>query len=270
MHQQTVVAAFKRPDEAQEALEALLDDGFPREKTHIGSAEGLDFDDVRTDQGSGSKHETLGEKIARFFGLGDDVEQTGSTYAEVIRGGNSVVVVDTVDEDEVQRASSILNRYDPIDIDARDSGPTATASSGSAMADREETRIPVVEEQIQVGKREVQSGGVRVFVRTTDVPVEQRVRLREERTTVTRRPADRPISESDRPFESTSFDVKETREEPVVGKTARVVEEVVVGKEARIREEAVQDRVRKTDVQVESLDDVSTNDRPRPRDPQER
>jgi len=113
----------------------------------------------------------------------------------------------------------------------------------------------VVEEQIKVGKREVQSGGVRVFVRTTDVPVEQRVTLREERATVTRRPADRPLDESDRPFESTSFDVLETREEPVVGKTARVVEEVVVGKEARTREETVQDSVRKTDVQVERLDE---------------
>jgi len=81
------------------------------------------------------------------------------------------------------------------------------------------------------------------------------VDLREERATITRRPTDRPVTDSDKPFEEKSFEVLETREEPVVGKTARVVEEVVVGKETRRREENIRDSVRKTEVEVEPLDE---------------
>jgi uncharacterized protein (TIGR02271 family) len=261
MYQQTVVAAFERPNKAHEALNALLDEGFPRERAHVGSAEDLD-PNLLSDRDEG-KHETLGEKIAYFFGLGDDADDTASTYSEVLRRGNSVVVVDAAGEEEVQRAASILNRYDPIDIDARLSEWQGSGRRETPSA-QAEAKIPVVEERLQVGKREVQGGGVRVFSRTTDVPVEQRVTLREERATITRRPTDRPVTDSDRPFESKSIDVMETREEAVVGKTARVVEEVVVGKEARTREETIQDRVRKTDVQVERLDKQS-DATPRPK-----
>ena len=36
MEQQTVVAAFDRQGEAREAIDALLDDGFPSEKVRFG------------------------------------------------------------------------------------------------------------------------------------------------------------------------------------------------------------------------------------------
>ena len=120
-----------------------------------------------------------------------------------------------------------------------------------------------MEEQLQVGTRVVQSGGVRIFSRTREIPVEQRVELREERATVTRRPTDRPVTDSDRPFEDKSFEVVESREEPVVAKTAKVVEEVVVGKETRKREERVRDNVRKTDVQVQQVAGQTDQDSPR-------
>ena len=49
-------------------------------------------------------------------------------------------------------------------------------------------------------------------------------------------------------------------EEPVISKTARVVEEVVVGKEVRERTETVGDVVRRTDVEIEELDSDSDSD----------
>jgi uncharacterized protein (TIGR02271 family) len=79
------------------------------------------------------------------------------------------------------------------------------------------------------------------------------VNLREERASVERRPADRAPTDADKAFKEQSFEVRETAEEAVVGKTARVVEDVVIGKESSTREKTVQDTVRKTDVEVEQL-----------------
>jgi stress response protein YsnF len=46
-------------------------------------------------------------------------------------------------------------------------------------------------------------------------------------------------------------EIRETREEPVVGKQERVVEEVVVGKTSQDRTETVRDKVRRTEVEVQ-------------------
>ena len=49
------------------------------------------------------------------------------------------------------------------------------------------------------------------------------------------------------------MELRETSEEAVVNKSARVVEEVVVGKETTQRTENINDTVRRTDVDVEQL-----------------
>lgn len=265
MEQQTVIAAYDRPLEAQRALDALLESEFSRDQVRLGSA-----DDVQRATGAESRPSTdrsLGQKIADFFGLDDEAET--ATYSEAVRRGNSVVVVDARSEEEAQRATNILGRFDPIDIDKRVSEWEASGWRRPALeTDRtarsaEESTIPVVEEQLQVGTRVVQSGGVRIFSRVREIPVEQRVTLREERATVTRRPTDRPVTDADRPFEDKSFEVLESREEPVVAKSARVVEEVVVGKETRRREEQVRDNVRKTEVDVQQVAGQTNQERPK-------
>jgi len=115
--------------------------------------------------------------------------------------------------------------------------------------------VPVVEEQLDVGKREVQRGGVRIFTQTTERPVEESVTLREEHARVERRPVDRPATEAElgSAFQEKSVELRETAEEPVVAKTAHVVEEVDVGKEVSTRTETVRDTVRRRDVDVEEL-----------------
>jgi stress response protein YsnF len=111
-------------------------------------------------------------------------------------------------------------------------------------------KTPVTEEQMVVGKRMVEGGRVRVYGRTTEKPVEESVRLREERVNVERRPADRPVTDAERKGDVV-VEVTEMREEPVVGKQERVVEEIVVGKTAEERTETVRDKVRRQDVEVE-------------------
>lgn len=114
--------------------------------------------------------------------------------------------------------------------------------------------IPVVEEQLQVGKRAVVRGGVRIYRHVTETPVQESVQLREEHVSVQRTPVDQPASAADiDAFKEGTVEVRETAEEPVVAKTARVVEEVRVGKEVSERTEIVSDTLRRTDVEVEQL-----------------
>ncbi len=112
--------------------------------------------------------------------------------------------------------------------------------------------IPIVEEDIRIGKRVVGRGGVRVRSYVLERPVEQDVTLRDERVEVERRPVDRPAGTVPADaFRERSIEVTATGEEAVVQKDARVVEEVVVRKDAQERTETVRDTVRKTEVEVE-------------------
>jgi uncharacterized protein (TIGR02271 family) len=129
---------------------------------------------------------------------------------------------------------------------------------GGSTATREmhegETAVPVMEEQLNVGKRQVEGGGVRVRTKVEEKPVEAQVKLQEETVRVDRRPVDRPATEADfARAQGGTIEATETKEVPVVNKQAKVVEEVIVGKEARERTETVRDTVRKTDVDVEKV-----------------
>ncbi|WP_250490637.1 DUF2382 domain-containing protein, partial [Caballeronia sp. INML2] len=61
----------------------------------------------------------------------------------------------------------------------------------------ERQAFPVVKESVEVGKREVQTGGVRVYSRVTETPVSESVNLREEHANIERRPVDRPATVAD-------------------------------------------------------------------------
>jgi uncharacterized protein (TIGR02271 family) len=121
----------------------------------------------------------------------------------------------------------------------------------------------VVEEELDIGTREVERGGVRVRSYVTERPVDEEVRLRGERVNVERRPVDRPLKkgEVDHAFEERSVSMTEKGEEVVVGKRARVVEEVILSKDVEERTEHVRDTVRRTDIEVERTDDVLKADR---------
>jgi uncharacterized protein (TIGR02271 family) len=122
-----------------------------------------------------------------------------------------------------------------------------------------EVRVPVVEEQLEVGKRIVERGGVRLYTRVVERPVEETVRLRDERVTVERHPVDRPAGDADlAAFKEGTIEVTETDEEAVVSKRTRVVEEVVVNKEVEERTETVRDAARRTEVEVESIGSEGT------------
>jgi len=144
---------------------------------------------------------------------------------------------------------------------------TGTSDLASGSYDRttdssdETNRIPIIEENLEVGKREVQTGGTRIRSRIVERPVEESLRLREENVTVERTPVDRAATSADlHNFTEKEIEMTETAEVPVVSKEARVVEEVSLNKEVNERTETVSDTVRRTEVDVEDLgSDTNTN-----------
>ncbi len=217
------------------------------------------------------------------------------TYEEGIKRGGALLTAE-VDEDNADEAVRVLESANTIDLEDRSNSwrqsgwnyesnrgsstgmGTGTGaavgsalgmggSQGSDMTDRlttggtgNEERIDIVQEELVVGKREVNRGGVRVRSYLVETPVHEQVTLHEEHVAVERRPVDRKLGAADADaFREREISMTETAEEAVVGKTARVVEEVVVRKEASDRVETIDDTVRRTEVDIDDTDTTRTS-----------
>jgi uncharacterized protein (TIGR02271 family) len=130
-------------------------------------------------------------------------------------------------------------------------GRTSTDFDRTRSTKEGEEAIPIVEEELNVGKRQVEGGRVRVRSYVVETPVQEEVNLREERVHVERRPTDRPLTGSENLFQDRTIEVQEKSEEAVVSKDARVKEELVVKKDVEQRTETVSDTVRRTEVEVD-------------------
>jgi uncharacterized protein (TIGR02271 family) len=247
-----------------------------------------------TTTGASADDESFVSGIKHFFSdlFGRDDSDNVQKYSTAVSRGSHVLTLVVASEPEVERGADIVERYGPVDIDEQASQWNGDAMAGGAarmgsntqqqsalMSQQstqgaqqgsqqgsatqgsqqragasETTAIPVIQEELQVGKRAVQRGGVRVFQRVVETPVNETVSLREEHVSVERRPVDQPVSSADlAAFEEKSIELRETAEEAVVQKSARVVEEVVVGKEVNERQQNISDTVRRTEVEVEQL-----------------
>ncbi|WP_210465707.1 YsnF/AvaK domain-containing protein [Rufibacter roseolus] len=227
--------------------------------------------------------------IGGFFrSLFSDDDDNASTYSNVARHSDCIVTVHAQSSEEAQRAARILDQYGSVDVDQRaneygyrsggtfgggsdatytgsttntalsDTGTGYTDTTRSDYADttRDDlnsgTSIPIIEENLEVGKREIETGGARLRSRIVERPVEEHLRLRSEHVRVERRSVDRPASDADfNSFREGDIELTEHAEVPVVNKEARVVEEVSLGKEVEERDEVVRDTVRSTEVDVD-------------------
>jgi len=263
---QTVVGVFERYAGARHAAQILEDSGFDHDHVHVTGAE------ERSGKVNVERREEEGflSGIRNFFAdiFGPDETQEVGTYAEAVRRGGGVVKVDVDEESELERARETLQQAGAVDIDEkveewRASGwapearePQARPEQATAGSTRPtaEGVIPVVKEELAVGKRAVSTGGVRVYSHVIERPVEEAVDLRTERAQVQRQPVDRPATQADLAnMQDKTLEVRETTEQPVVQKSARVVEEVSVGKSVQTRQEKIKDKVRDTEVKVEKV-----------------
>ena len=233
---QTVIGVYENEMKAREAVKMLEKEGFKKENIDLSPrVEG----DVATRNT---------EHVDNFFSSMFEDTNEARNYSEVATRG-SVVTVHTTSMDKAERAAAILDENGAIDANehARKYRKTDEVK-GSDKA------IPVIEEELEVGKKEVNTGGVRLRSRIVERPVEENLRLREEHVEVERNPVNRKATEADfKNFEEGTVEATERAEVPVVGKEARVVEEVKLKKEVNERKETVRDSVRHTEVEADKI-----------------
>lgn len=263
----TVVGVFDNYPQAEQAVADLTRAGIARDRIEITANESaLATASSGTRTSSHAEGEGFAERIGNFFRslFGNDDADDARHYSEAVRRGGAVVAVTASNADEADHVADVMDRLGAVDVDARakewtqggwaGSPQRARPLSGSDVGQGREEVIPVVQEELQVGKRRRERGGVRIYTHMEEDEAHENVTLREEHAVVERRPADRPATEADfAAFKEGTIEVRETVEEPVVAKTARVVEEVVVGKEVSQRTETVSDSVRHGEVEVERL-----------------
>ncbi|MDM5180442.1 YsnF/AvaK domain-containing protein [Massilia sp. DJPM01] len=277
----TLVAVFGHRGDAQQALDDLVGAGFSRQHVRL------------SDGGPGraagaGEEQSFGSGIKHFFTelFGGDRSEPARMYSEAIARGHYVLTVTAPNEPEVERAADIVERHGPVDIDEHarqwqgamqggdamrgqalsqqsasgsSQGGGAGSAQGAAMAGSRQraadsTAIPVIQEELKVGKREVQRGGVRIYQRIVETPVSESIGLREEHINVERRAVDKMVDPADiAAFQENTIELRETAEEAVVEKTARMVEEVIIGKQVTQRQEQINDTVRHTEVDIEQI-----------------
>ena len=269
MAHQKILMHFDSRSDAQKAMDALVQAGIGRHAIRmLPEAESTGY----TRSSTTTAYDHRKDEGGFWASLGDMLlpDEDRYAYAEgMSRGGVTLAV--TAEEGQIDRVSDIAGRHGAVDMDEREAswrregwtgytgGATAaTGASGTTTArnvsaeGRGEEAIPIVEENLRVGKRQVEAGRVRIRSYVVETPVQEQVRLRQEHVHVERRPVDRPATAADEAlFRERTIEAEERAEEAVVSKEARVKEELVVNKDVQERTETVQDTVRRTEVEVE-------------------
>ncbi|BCQ29068.1 DUF2382 domain-containing protein (plasmid) [Caballeronia sp. NK8] len=265
---QVIVGVFDSFQEAETAVSRLVESGLNRNDmdVHATGQAGASSDPARpgAEMSTATTDETgVFGKIEHFFsnmfGADDRPDDVGH-YQEAVRRGGALLTVTAADEADVGMVRSTMHEAGAVDVEERAAQWRSTGYTGfdaaakpytsdEASADRK--AFAVTRESLDVGKREVETGGVRVYSRATETPVSESVNLREEHATIERRSVDRVATAAD--LEEGSVEIRETAEHPVVAKTAHVIEEVVVGREATERTETINETLRGTDVEVERV-----------------
>ena len=276
---QTVIGMFDTAAQAQQAVQKLAAAGFGVDHVDVSNAkQGATGDTSDYQNTSGTAVEGVADAAGRtahqaeegisgffssLFGSDEDDNDTAQRYQHVARNTGSIVTVHCQSAENAHKAAQILDEAGAVDVDERAAqtgyqGPanpltnnlnaTNTAATGDGLT------AQVIEENLQVGKRTEQTGGVRLRSRIVEKPVEASVRLREEHVVVNRTPVNRPATEADfQAFKEGQIELTESAERAVVAKEAHVVEEVSIGKQVTEQEQVIHDTVRNTEVEVEQI-----------------
>ena len=250
----TITAFYDSVADAEAAASVLRDGGFDRSAIKIHEQSSSTSTDA-------ARNDLQGDDGGGFFASLRDLfvpDEDRYTYAEGIRRGGALLTVHASERDD-QLAIDLLERTGAVDLETRQSEWQKEGWSGQQAAgtgerttrtEGGEEHIPIVEEQLRVGKRQVNRGSVRIRSYMVETPVEEQVTLRDEHVTVERHAVSGGSVGPDA-FRERTIEVTETDEEAVVDKSARVTEEVVVRKDAEQHTETVSDTVRRTEVEVD-------------------
>jgi uncharacterized protein (TIGR02271 family) len=149
------------------------------------------------------------------------------------------------DETMTEEREREIYRYYGVFAGSREAG----AAQPKRDSGQEGATVELVEEQLKVGKREVEAGGVRLRKIARTQTVNQPIELKREEVVVERVPGQG--APRGKAFEGEDIYVPLRREEAVVQKEAGVREQVRVRKTAQTEQQNVSDQVRREDVEIE-------------------
>ncbi len=271
-----IIGMFDTAAAAAKAQQQLVAAGIPASAIQTtGTGAGVSSSSGTSTQAvSSTDDKGFWASVKEMFGADEeaDADRHVSYYNEGTRRGNVILTVNAT-EAQSDKVADILNAAGAVDVDekvsewektgyvapkaavATTAAATTTKTASAASTGNAAGKIDLVKENLAVGKRVVNRGGVRIVKRIIERPVSESVNLREEHVSVDRRVVDRALtgSELTDAFKDGTIEMTESGEEAVAAKTARVVGEVVVGKTVENRTETVKDTLRETDVQVEQL-----------------
>jgi len=267
MAYQTIVAVFDTAAHAAAAVEALKAGGFAAADISV-------FDRDRLTVGRGAVNLREPGVWRRLFG-GNMYQHEAMVYGKAIEEGGVVVSLRVVDS-EVAHATGILDLHRPVDVHDRaiTSGiaPAAHVETVAAavaaepivaaqqvavspkLAEAHDEVLRLAEEQLEVGKRMVETGKTRIRRFVTEREVSADVTLHEEHAELLRRAVTDRVDVGDIDWADRTIEVVETAEQALVNKTARIVEEVGLRMTGTDHVETVHDKVRRQQVEIERLD----------------
>jgi uncharacterized protein (TIGR02271 family) len=200
-----------------------------------------------------------GEKLGKVFAIGDDAFHIEKglffpkdylvRYAEIsdIRDGEIILT----------HGREGLLGLSNEDTDVRADARMNAASSERSWEGRrsEEVAIPVHEEKMDVSKRDVQSGEVRIHKEAVEEVESVSVPVRRERVSVERRGVNPDQPAMNASFQDETVVVPLHAEEVEVHKRPVVSEEVVIRKDEVEEERRVAEPLRREEVEIRNPDD---------------
>jgi uncharacterized protein (TIGR02271 family) len=241
----TVLCLFHTREHAQAALADLQKSDVPADSISVIASQ------------SNSSNAAAGQSLSALQQL-NLPEHDMRLLSDGLSAGGTIIAV-SGPEAYTDTAEDIFGRHRAAQVDEKVIADDRERQAVAAVDTGADAVVPVIQEELLVGKRQVQRGGVRVYSRVVETPVEETVVLEQERAVVDRHPVNRPVTEADlEKMRIQSVEITESTEVPVVEKSARVVEEVLVSKETTERTEHVTDTVRRTEVEVDQIDTAET------------
>jgi len=234
MYKQNLVAVFSSRSQAEAARSELLEKGVSEADIRLSEEEGGSSSTAAATATGTERH---GGFLDWLFGY-DVPERDRAWYGANLREGRTALSIH-LDDGENAEIMEILEDFDPVEIEGSDGGPSSLSATGARpddLAGHEkrtspdgETVIPVVNEQLNVGKQ-----------------------VSENRYRVRTYPIERAASDaSGEAFGERDFEIVERHEEPLVTKQSAAAEDVVIHKDVSERRQTVQDTVRETKVEVD-------------------
>jgi uncharacterized protein (TIGR02271 family) len=128
---------------------------------------------------------------------------------------------------------------------------STTESSHQQRATPEQATIKLSEEELKVGKRQVEAGGVRLRKIIRTETINQPIELQREEIVIERVPGEQAKAVQQKSFQEADIFIPLRREEAVIEKQEHIREEVRVRKKKRTDKQQVSERVRREDVEIE-------------------